>query len=303
MASSHRRKARVTAVDHVGGSMRGSIAGSTSDTFAVQLEMSNPGFEIPAGLTCDVTFLESELTLVADSSLVQRDSAISSSTGSLLSGEPQALQSSRPRDVRDAETASEGLIEPELSSEPEMMSADVPEEPVDEPISQALIELLSAGDSEVDQTTLGASDQRSSYMIGPFASVETLYEVSDSFLGLDFEVRTELILDVESYIVLAIAEGSVAEQQLKESGLTEYYYNTKLPYIGRYSLGVFGVKDNAYSLAAKAERDGVPAEVLERGLKKTLWWLDLLILQEDIESNVDVLEKIQRMQEKYSLKQ
>jgi hypothetical protein len=41
---------------------------------------------------------------------------------------------------------------------------------------------------------------------------------------LDFEVRTELILDVESYIVLAIAEGSVAEQQLKESGLTEYYY-------------------------------------------------------------------------------
>jgi hypothetical protein len=303
MAGSHRRKARVTAVEHVGGSMRGSIAGSTSDTFAVQLEMSNPGFEIPAGLTCDVTFLESELTLVADSSLVQRDSAISSSTGSLLSGEPQALQSSRPRDVRDAETASEGLIEPELSSEPEMMSADVPEEPVDEPISQALIELLSAGDSEVDQTTLGASDQRSSYMIGPFASVETLYEVSDSFLGLDFEVRTELILDVESYIVLAIAEGSVAEQQLKESGLTEYYYNTKLPYIGRYSLGVFGVKDNAYSLAAKAERDGVPAEVLERGLKKTLWWLDLLILQEDIESNVDVLEKIQRMQEKYSLKQ
>jgi hypothetical protein len=76
-----------------------------------------------------------------------------------------------------------------------------------------------------------------------------------------------------------------------------------LPYIGRYSLGVFGVKDNAYALAAKAERDGVPAEVLERGLKKTLWWLDLLILPEDIESNVDVLEKIQRMQEKYSLKQ
>ncbi|MFT4721684.1 MAG: hypothetical protein ACI9SB_002861 [Candidatus Azotimanducaceae bacterium] len=309
MAGSHRRKARVTAVDHVGGSMRGSMGGSTSDTFAVHLEMSNPGFEIPAGLTCDVTFLDSEPTLVADSSLVQIDSAISSATvsatGSPLSGEPQTLQSPRPRDVRDAEPAAVGLVEPET------MSADVPkepvvelaEEPVDEPISQALIELLSAGDSDVIQTTLGASGQRLNYTIGPFASAQTLYDVSDSFLGLDFEVRTELVLEGESYIVLAIAEGSIAEQQLKESGLTEYYYNKKLPYIGRYSLGVFGVKDNAYALAAKAERDGVPAEVLERGLKKTLWWLDLLILQEDIESNVDVLEKIQRMQEKYSLKQ
>jgi multidrug efflux pump subunit AcrA (membrane-fusion protein) len=53
MAGSDRRKARVTAVDPIGGS----VGGSTSDTFAVQLEMSNPGFEIPAGLTCDVTFL------------------------------------------------------------------------------------------------------------------------------------------------------------------------------------------------------------------------------------------------------
>ncbi|MFT7132611.1 MAG: hypothetical protein ACI81O_001321 [Cyclobacteriaceae bacterium] len=105
-------------------------------------------------------------------------------------------------------------------------------------------------------------------------------------------------MDVESYIVLAIAEGSVAEQQLKESGLTEYYYLKKLTYLGRYSLGVFSVKDNAYSLAAKAERDSVPAEVLERGLEKTLWWLDLLILPADIESNIDMLEKIQRMQEK-----
>jgi hypothetical protein len=307
MAGSDRRKARVTAVDPIGGS----VGGSTSDTFAVQLEMSNPGFKIPAGLTCDVTFLESELTLVADSSLVQIDSATSSAAGGSLSGEPQARQPFLPRDVRDAERASVGLVESELMSELEMMSVDVPKEPVvelvdesvDEPISQALIELLSAGDSDVIQTTLGVSDKRLNYTIGPFVSAETLYDVSDSFLGLDFEVRTELTLEVNSYIVLAIAEGSVAEQQLKESGLTEYYYNKKLPYIGRYSLGVFGVKDNAYALAAKAERDGVAAEVLERGLEKTLWWLDLLIWQEDIETKADVLEQIQRMQEKYNLKQ
>ncbi|MFT5794897.1 MAG: hypothetical protein ACI9OF_002957, partial [Saprospiraceae bacterium] len=74
--------------------------------------------------------------------------------------------------------------------------------------------------------------------------------------------------------------------------------NKKPPYTGRYSLGVFGARDNAYSLAAKTEKKGVPTEVLKRDLDRTFWWLDLLLSKEDMEISAEVRQRILRVQEK-----
>jgi len=154
----------------------------------------------------------------------------------------------------------------------------------------------AATDKPLEQKT--ATVQRSPLTLGPFLSLAALHEASDSLQELDIEVRTKTVADTASYIVLTIAEGNAALQQLKESGLKDYYYNKKPPYIGHYSLGVFGLRDNAYSLAAEAEQQGVATEVLDRGLEKNLWWIDLLVSPEEIESHADALEQIRLKQEK-----
>ncbi|MFT7041778.1 MAG: multidrug efflux pump subunit AcrA (membrane-fusion protein) [Candidatus Azotimanducaceae bacterium] len=141
-------------------------------------------------------------------------------------------------------------------------------------------------------------DQRTSYTLGPFLSIETLNKATGLLEGLDVTVREETVAEDDSYIVLLTAEGSVAEQQLEKSGLTDFYYNKKPPYTGRYSLGVFGARDNAYSLAAKTEKKGVPTEVLKRDLDRTFWWLDLLLSKEDMEISAEVRQRILRVKEK-----
>ena len=59
LASSSLREAKVTVVDRVGD--------AASGTFGVRLELSNPGFEIPAGLKCEVKFLETPESILAES--------------------------------------------------------------------------------------------------------------------------------------------------------------------------------------------------------------------------------------------
>ena len=208
MAGSSLHKARVTVVDQV--------SDNASDTFGVWLEMINPGFEIPAGIGCEVNFLEFDASLATDQ-IAEQDAL---------------------------------------------------------------------------------SDQRTRYTLGPFLSMETLNNANNLLEGLDATVRTETVAAEASYIVLLTAEGSLAEQQLEQSGLSDFYYNKKPPYKDRYSLGVFGAIDNAYSLVAKAKKQGVPTEVLKRDLEKTLWWLDLSLSKEDIEYSAEARQQIRRLQDK-----
>lgn len=291
------RQAQVTVVDRVGD--------AASGTFGVRLEMSNPGFVVPAGLKCDVKFLETSQRVMAEAVRARKNKnsndELIASLPSDEGGDQAAEVGSAPQQTMSADI---GKVNKEPVGEPvrerlKERLKELAKEPVAGPIKAPINEpakappvIASIADNKKADKTIPPLAQLSAYVLGPFESEDAVAGVINSIRQLNFSVRAETIIEeTPQYMVLAKIKGSRAEEQLNAAGMTEYYYNRKAPHAGRYSLGVFNAKDRADALAAKAGNSGVPSDVLELIREKTQWWIDLKVSAEEIKANGKLLQK------------
>ncbi len=281
------RQATVVAVDPVGD------VGSSA--FGIQLTMANPDHQLPAGIKCDLRFLEPPAVAEratatpASNPPVQPDvetvakltqplvaSAASVTESSALAIQPVAAAG--PTEVQPGE---QKLMQ--LSESPVLVpdvQASAPPAAAQSEVSPT--ETITAQSAETDQSTENVVDWLE---LGLFKAGEA-EQILATLTQRQVAYRTEAVQRIErvGYIILQSGEQAVLLKQvaaLQAAGVEDVAYMSHGPYKGQVSLGVFYTAATAQRRVDEIQALGYPAESRERRKRKAYLQISVQALAGD----------------------
>lgn len=246
VVASELHEARVIVVDRVGD--------AASGTFGVRLEMENPDFKIPAGLKCEVKFLQTSERILAE-----------------------AREKVPPPWEKKTELPEEKVV----TEQPVTEALTPPDSPLLEP-------------ALVTESTLAVSvnNQKVNYSLGPFTDEQTFLEARDMLQDLDLTNRRQII-PLMNYMVVSIEAGdtSLIQEKLVEGNVKDYRQLVEPHNYGKFSLGIYSTRARAGNRVTALEQVGIPAEIIEHPASKMTWWLDVKISEEQAQNNIELLHE------------
>jgi hypothetical protein len=125
----------------------------------------------------------------------------------------------------------------------------------------------------------GASQNCST--LGPLTNRDRAEALSAELapLGVASRLRSEMVKTIRDYWVIQtpeITEGHQAEDiaRLRRSGITDVSPIRDGQYRGGISLGIYRQRTNAIKRRQQVDRFGLTAEIVERGDKQEVYWVD-----------------------------
>ncbi|MCB1691979.1 MAG: efflux RND transporter periplasmic adaptor subunit [Pseudomonadales bacterium] len=145
--------------------------------------------------------------------------------------------------------------------------------------------------ADVPDSSSMVSPQVEHLSLGPFRTEKELGNARDTLArdGIDYQVREEDVADNVSMVLAVSPEGDALEDLLNARGIKDYIIVRSSPWEGRISLGVFSATANAMRRKSQLEAEGVTAEVVEKPLVTSRYWLDVVAGDEAV---VDKLSEL-----------
>ncbi len=215
------------------------VSDAASGTYGVQLSLSNPKHEIPAGLRCRLSFLRPD----------EKDSA------------KIADRQGRPATVKQADPAqADEIPAPEPVRQPDVPTSEPAPETVTAPLPVEPPACYSVGPitDEVLATQL----------------FDRLEKRSDALV-----LRNETINVYDDLLILAAPEPDRQATRrliarLEKAGVTDYYLFRRGPHKGRVSLGLYRGSRTAAERREILAARGFETEIVNRRKTTTRFWLD-----------------------------
>lgn len=246
----------VTRIDPVGD--------AASGTFRAQLLLNNRDAQLPAGLKC---FLQ----LDPERPLAQAEPS-----------EPVAIPreaAANPDRVSQADTP----IASNASESPEQAA---PSEPAPVVLAEPPVKAQASLPAVVETPPAGART------LGPFTSQKALAHVKAVLNreSVSYEIRESETAEVVGYLVLAAADYSAAPKALmalfRQKGVRDMMQLPKRSYNGRISFGAYNGPLQAQTRQADLAKRDIRAEVVERKVARSAYWIDVPVLPTHIEAQL-----------------
>jgi hypothetical protein len=218
--------------------------------------MDNPGFEIPAGLKCELKFMAPPLV-------------------------------TEPREP--------GQIHPAPQSRDSAEGSDLGADTRVAAVKPAEIRASQHGEArqsqDLPQSRFDAA-RVTTHSLGPFENRKSFEKVKTSLHGIPHTDRQERVIELVGFIVLTKAmsdkERARLRGQLAARRVKHFVYFKQPPYRGRYSLGVYDRKGRARDRVSALKKLGIEAEIKELTREKTQWWFDVEISTQSVQSTLEL---------------